>query len=228
MRDGLDALEIGKYLRENPNFFIENEEVLETLRIPHQDKGTISLIEKQLEISKMKQREAQEQILGFFKNANENAAIFKKTQSFLREVIVGDSQNKFFESLHSGTYTHLGCEYSLIILGKNESEISSSIQVRDKKALSRDTLKLFRSATPILGPLSKRQKKELFLQETKKARSFAVVPIRDNQKHIALFNLGHENPEFFSEGKETFFLEFLADMFSVLIPKNLKYLDEKL
>ncbi|MDC2964065.1 DUF484 family protein [Gammaproteobacteria bacterium] len=228
MRGVLDDVEIGKYLRENPNFFIDNEEVLEALRIPHQDKGTISLIEKQLEISKMKQREAQEQILGFFKNANENAAIFKKTQSFLREAIVGDSENKFFESLHSGTHTHLGCEYSLIILGRNESEISSFIQIRDKSSLSIEILKLFRSATPILGPLSKRQKKELFFQETKRAKSFAIVPIRDNQKNIALFNLGHESPEFFSERKETFFLEFLADMFSVLIPKNLKHLDEKL
>ena len=228
MTDVLDALEIGKYLRENPNFFIDNEEVLETLRIPHHDKGTISLIEKQLEISRLKQREAQEQILGLFKNASENAAIFKKTQNFLREAIVGDSQNKFFQSLHSGTHTHLGCEYSLIILGRNESEISSSIQVKDKNALSIDVLKLFRSATPILGPLSKKQKKELFFQETEKAKSFAVVPIRDNQKDIALFNLGHENPDFFSERKETFFLEFLADMFSVLIPKNLKHLNEKI
>ena len=59
-------------------------------------------------------------------------------------------------------------------------------------------------------------------------RSFAIVPIRDNQEVIALFNLGHENPEFFSETKETFFLEFLADMLSVLIPKNLKSRNEKL
>ena len=66
MRDGLDAIEIGKYLRENPDFFVDNEEVLEGLRIPHQDKGTISLIEKQLEISKMKHKEAKEHIIGFF------------------------------------------------------------------------------------------------------------------------------------------------------------------
>ena len=102
-----------------------------------------------------------------------------------------------------------------------------SIQVKNKNALSIDVLKLFRSATPILGPLSKRREKELFFQETEKAKSFAVVPIRDNQKDIALFSLGHENPEFFSEKKETLFLEFLADMFSVLIPKNLKHLNEK-
>ena len=228
MRDVLNALEIGKYLRESPNFFIDNEEVLEALRIPHQDKGTISLIEKQLEISKMKQKEAKEQILGFFKNANENAVIFKKTQSFLREAILGDSQNKFFESLHSGTHAHLGCEYSMIILGSNESEINTYIQVRNKRSLSKDMLKLFKSQTPILGPLSKRRQHELFFEDTKRARSFAIVPIRDNQEVIALFNLGHENPEFFSETKETFFLEFLADMLSVLIPKNLKSRNEKL
>ena len=228
MRDALKALEIGKYLSENPDFFIDHEEILEALRIPHQDKGTISLIEKQLEISKKREREAQEQILSFFKNANENAAIFKKTQSLLREVILGDSQGKFFESLHIGTHSHLGCEYSMIIVGKNGSEINSSVQIKDLSSLSKDVLKLFKATAPILGPLSKRRKQQLFFQKSERAKSFAIVPIKDNQKDIALFNLGHENPEFFSQRKETFFLEFLADMLSVLIPKNLKNRNEKL
>ena len=85
MTDTLEESKIKKYLRENPGFFIDNEEVLTELRIPHKEKGTISLIEKQLEISKRKELEAQEQILRFFKNAKENAAIFKKSQSFLRK-----------------------------------------------------------------------------------------------------------------------------------------------
>ena len=116
----------------------------------------------------------------------------------------------------------------MIILGSNESVINTYIQVRNKRSLSKDMLKLFKSQTPILGPLSKRRQHELFFEDTKRARSFAIVPIRDNQEVIALFNLGHENPEFFSETKETFFLEFLADMLSVLIPKNLKSRNENL
>ena len=222
MRDASKELQIRKYLRENPGFFIDNEEVLTELKIPHQEKGTISLIEKQLEISKKKEQEAQEKIRKFFENAKENAAIFKKSQSFLKEAIMGDSENRFFESLHSATYTHLQCEYSLIILGRDELEISSSILVRKKNSLSKYNLELFKSTSPILGSLSKKQRQELFLQNIEKASSFAVVPIRDNRSEIALFNLGHKDPEFFSERKETFFLEFLADMFSILIPKNLK------
>ena len=222
MRDASKELQIRKYLRENPSFFIDNEEVLTELKIPHQEKGTISLIEKQLEISKKKEREAQEKIRKFFENAKENAAIFRKSQSFLKEAIMGDSENRFFESLHSATHTHLQCEYSLIILGRDELEISSSILVRKKNSLSKYNLELFKSTSPILGSLSKKQRQELFLQNIEKASSFAVVPIRDNRSEIALFTLGHEDSEFFSERKETFFLEFLADMFSILIPKNLK------
>ena len=222
MRDDSKELQVRKYLRENPGFFVDNEEVLSELKIPHQEKGTISLIEKQLEISKKKERKAQEQIRSFFKNAKENAAIFKKSQSFLKEVILGDSENRFFESLRSATHTHLQCEFSLIILGRDEQEMSSSILVREKKSLSKNNLEFFKSTSPILGSLSKKQRQELFLQNSEKASSFAVVPIRDNRSEIALFTLGHEDPEFFSERKETFFLEFLADMFSILIPKNLK------
>ena len=204
MRDASKELQVRKYLKENPRFFIDNEEVLNDLKIPHKEKGTISLIERQLEISKKKEREAEEQILRFFKNAKENAAIFKKSQRFLREVILGDSQNRFFGSLHSATRTHLRCDYSLIILGKHELEISPSIRIRNKSSLGKYELDLFKSTSPILGSLSKKQRQELLLEKTKKAGSFAVVPIRDNRKRIALFNLGHEDPEFFSEGKETF------------------------
>ena len=103
------------------------------LKIPHQEKGTISIIEKQLEISKKKEREAQEKIRKFFKNAKENAAIFKKSQSFLKEVILGDSENRFFESLHSATHTQLQCDYSLIILGRDELEI---VHLSSEKKLS--------------------------------------------------------------------------------------------
>tara|TARA_B100001093_G_scaffold148911_1_gene141661 strand:+ start:817 stop:1488 length:672 start_codon:yes stop_codon:yes gene_type:complete len=222
MRDASEELKVRKYLKENPDFFVHNEEVLTELKIPHQEKGTISLIEKQLEISKKKEREAQQQIVRFFKNAEENADIFKRSQRFLREAILGDSQNQFFESLHSATHTHLQCDYSLIIIGRNELEISSSILMKNRTSLSKYNLELFKSNSPILGPLSKKQRQELFFQKTEKTKSFAVIPIKDNQKKIALFNLGHEDPEFFSHRKETFFLEFLADMFSVLIPKNIK------
>ena len=222
MRDASKDLQVKKYLRENPGFFVDNEEILTELKIPHQEKGTISLIEKQLEISKKKEREAQEKIRKFFENARENAAIFKKSQSFLKEVILGDSENRFFESLHSATHAHLQCEYSLIILGSDELEISSFIQVRNKNSFSKYCLELVKSTSPTLGFLSKKQRQELFLQKSEKAKSFAIVPIRESRSEIALFNLGHEDPEFFSERKETFFLEFLADMFSVLIPKNFK------
>ena len=222
MKDGSKELQVKKYLRENPDFFVDNEEFLTELKIPHQEKGTISLIEKQLEVSKNKEREAREKIRKFFENAKENAAIFKKSQNFLKEAILGDSENRFFESLHSATHTQLQCEYSLIILGRDELQISSSIQVRKKSSLSKYSLELFRSTSPTLGSLSKKQRQELFFQNREKVKSFAVVPIRDGKREMALFNLAHEDPLFFSERKETFFLEFLADMFSILIPKNLK------
>ena len=56
MKDGSKELQVKKYLRENPGFFVDNEDFLAEFKIPHQEKGTISLIEKQLEMSKKKER----------------------------------------------------------------------------------------------------------------------------------------------------------------------------
>ena len=46
----LEAEAIAAYLRDHPAFFVEHEELLPALRIPHQRGDTVSLVERQLKL----------------------------------------------------------------------------------------------------------------------------------------------------------------------------------
>ena len=48
--DSLEAAAVAAYLEANPDFFVEHEELLPALRIPHQRGDTVSLVERQMKI----------------------------------------------------------------------------------------------------------------------------------------------------------------------------------
>ena len=58
-RDGEDTASadapIAEYLRQNPEFFVRNEALLATLRLPHvRGGGAVSLVERQVEVLREK------------------------------------------------------------------------------------------------------------------------------------------------------------------------------
>ena len=48
--ESLEAAAVAAYLEANPDFFVEHEELLPALRIPHQRGDTVSLVERQMKI----------------------------------------------------------------------------------------------------------------------------------------------------------------------------------
>ena len=48
--ESLEAAAIAAYLEAHPDFFVEHEDLLPALRIPHQRGDTISLVERQMKI----------------------------------------------------------------------------------------------------------------------------------------------------------------------------------
>lgn len=51
-KDLLAAHVIGEYLQDHPEFFQQYPQLLNSLRLPHQQRGSVSLIERQLELQR--------------------------------------------------------------------------------------------------------------------------------------------------------------------------------
>ena len=77
MKHTLDEQIIREYLLDNPNFFNHFPELLKTMRLPHSERGTVSLVERQQEILRNRVEQLEEEITSLMTIAKRNERIFK-------------------------------------------------------------------------------------------------------------------------------------------------------
>lgn len=68
--------QIVKYLKNHPHFFARHLELLDTLQIPHRQKGTLSLVEMQLERQRKRIKELERELAIFGRLAHREQDIF--------------------------------------------------------------------------------------------------------------------------------------------------------
>ena len=78
--DNSQAATVAAYLQEHPDFFGEREELLLSLRIPHQRGDTISLVERQLELLRGRNIEMRHRLSQLMDVARDNDRLFEKTR----------------------------------------------------------------------------------------------------------------------------------------------------
>ncbi|MCL1126660.1 DUF484 family protein [Shewanella surugensis] len=71
-----DEILIREYLRENPDFFARFPELLTGMRIPHQERGTVSLVERQQSALRQQVQQLEEEITALMTMATRNEQIY--------------------------------------------------------------------------------------------------------------------------------------------------------
>ena len=73
--------EVRKYLQENPNFLEENPDILEHLTISHKSGKAVSLVERQLEVMRDRNKEMGRRVDQMVTSANDNSQLFENQSS---------------------------------------------------------------------------------------------------------------------------------------------------
>ncbi|WP_299003674.1 DUF484 family protein [uncultured Shewanella sp.] len=71
-----DEILIREYLLENPSFFARFPELLTSMRIPHQERGTVSLVERQQSALREQVNQLEEEITALMTMATRNEQIY--------------------------------------------------------------------------------------------------------------------------------------------------------
>ena len=83
----LDSETVAAYLRLHPEFFVQHEELIPELRIPHQPGEAVSLVERQVKLLRERNIEMRHRLSQLMDVARENDRLFDKTASNLQEVV---------------------------------------------------------------------------------------------------------------------------------------------
>ena len=105
MSEELIDKEVAAYLLANPEFFVDRDSLLLKIQVPHKSKGTISLVEKQLDVIRDRQKKTKKQLKEFVENAERNKEIFDKSRKLILSMMAAKRKLRILRSTRKGTQT---------------------------------------------------------------------------------------------------------------------------
>jgi len=213
--------DVAAYLLANPDFFVDRDRLLLKIQVPHKSKGTISLVEKQLDVIRDRQKKTRRQLKEFVENAERNKEIFDKSRKIILSMMAAKQSSKFFAALEKGLKRDFGCKAnSLVVFGKPK-QINHFTSRIPAESARKYVGALMQSKVPTLGTLRPREQDFLFRDQSEKVKSAAVLTIRDKNKHLGMLAIGSSDMEYFTPDMDTLFINFIAETLGKLLPQHL-------
>ena len=83
----LDSETVAAYLRLHPEFFIDHDELIPELRIPHKRGDTVSLVERQVKLLRERNVEMRHRLAQLMDVARDNDRLFDKTRRLVLDLL---------------------------------------------------------------------------------------------------------------------------------------------
>jgi len=211
--------EVANYLKDNPDFFADRDDLLISLNIPHSRGSTISLVERQVSLLRERNQNLRSELNQLLNAARDNDSTFNKCRRLSLSLIAAESGEELLVNLEKGLLADFKCTaYNLIIFARKRYTINEWTSAIPRKQAREHVGGLMDSRKPILGVLRQTEQDYLFGEKSRKIKSCAILPVR-KAKDIALLAIGNSEVDHFQSGMGTMFPDFIADTLAHLLPR---------
>ena len=219
--DRLSVEQVVAYLQENPDFFLEQDELLAELSLPHESGKAISLLERQVTILRERGIEARQKLNNLLENARNNDQLFDTTRNLVLALLRAQNITEIAEVAQDQLATHVNidaCE--VILVDRADLEVAPSIRVQSLDSLKQDFEDVFRLKRTHCGALDEEQIAQLFKSAGKSIRSTALCPVINNSEVLAMLALGNKTENYFNINLDTLFLDFIGHVVGAVLDKQ--------
>src|SRR5690554_1783272 len=123
----LDDELVADYLRRNPDFFLQQDELLASLRIPHARGSTVSLVERQMEVLRKRGMDLRTRLSRLLEIARDNDRLFAQTRKLTLDMLQADSLESLVAVLHDGLRHEFRIPFvSLIFIAEQQVPVGRS------------------------------------------------------------------------------------------------------
>lgn len=220
-----------EFLKNHPHFFANHLELLDILHIPHHQKGTISLVEMQLERQRTRIKELEAELTKFNYLVHHEQDIFLGLMPLQQQLAKTEHFLNGVEKINQWAKNY-DLQQAKLLLFKdqwvNSSEIPEQYWV-DHKAFELIRLERMGLKKIYLGELSLKEKSLLFLPEELPIASLACCLLgKNSQQHQAnalLLFTSRDSRQFY-QGQNTQFLKHLMDIVELHLHRWLMHLEK--
>ena len=190
----LDSETVAAYLRLHPEFFIDHDELIPELRIPHQRGDTVSLVERQVKLLRERNIEMRHRLSQLMDVARDNDRLFDKTRRLVLDLLDATS----LEEVVSAVEDSLRREFQVPFVG----------------------LILFSDAPLPVGRSVSSAEEEFQLVFAQYATDglAAVVALTYQGLHGVLA-IGSADPQHYKSSLGTLFLGYIAEVLARVLPR---------
>jgi uncharacterized protein len=212
----LDDESVAAFLREHPQFLMQRPDLLSSLTLAHTTGGkTVSLIERQIELMREKNRGLEYKLTTLVRNAQENEAIANKLHSFTRALLLARAD------LPDVLQQNLRSLFSIPQSALRIWEVDEAYQnLECAQPVAVEVITLANSMkSPYCGPNSDFLAASWLIDGGTSARSVAMIPLRAgiNPNAFGMLVLGSSDAERFTTDMGTAFLERIGELASAAL-----------
>ena len=223
----LDDQAIAEYLLENPNFFEQHPELLAALRVRHEAKGAVSLVERQQQVLREKIAHLEEEITALMGNARRNERIFQHYSTLYQGLLHCTDIHQVERALLKTFVNELGLAAHSLKLFVPTQHKHLAFDADTHKQLLR---KRFDKAAVYFGRLPEAERKLLFPSSDAVAQIESValllleqkrMPARETSgtsRQFALLALGSHDPAHFEPNMDHLLISQLQALLSHVLP----------
>lgn len=218
--DGLDEAAVADFLRENPEFFLRQRDLLGELRIPHNVAPAVSLIEHQVDALRKEKRRLRWRLDDLLRVARENDRVAELLHRLTLELLDSPGLDATLVTLRDGLRADFRADIvNLVLIGETLPQANVAVLAPGHRDVARMS-EHFRGNRPVVGRLSREQMRLAFGEHADDVQSAAVIPLDDTATR-GLVAIGSRDPERYRGDQGTVFLTRLGDLVARTIRRAL-------
>jgi uncharacterized protein YigA (DUF484 family) len=212
----LDAAAVAAYLREHPEFFVDFEELIPELRIPHSPGQAVSLVERQVKLLRERNIEMRHRLSQLMDVARDNDRLFDKTRRLVLDLLDAGSLEEVVGAVEDSLRHEFQVPFvSLILFSETPLGVGRSVSVAEAHQAVGGLLS---GSKTLCGVLRNHELAFLFGEdEREKVGSAAVVALNHQGLH-GLLAVGSPDPQHYKSSLGTLFLSYLGEVLSRVLP----------
>lgn len=214
--------QVADYLRNHPEFFSQQEDLLADLSLPHESGKAISLLERQVTILRDRGIEARQKLNNLLENARNNDQLFDTTRNLVLALLRAESITEVANVTQDQLANHDNidaCE--IIIVEHPDLNVSQAVRTETVAKLKTDFSDVFRLKRTHCGPLESEQIGYLFPAAQNTIRSTALCPVISNSEVLAMLAFGNQADNYFNVNLDTLFLDFIGHVVGAVLDRHL-------
>jgi len=208
---------VAAYLRAHPEFFVDFEELIPELRIPHLPGEAVSLVERQVKLLRERNIEMRHRLSQLMDVARDNDRLFDKTRRLVLDLLDANGLEELIGAVEDSLRHGFQIPFvSLILFSETPLGVGRAVSVAEAHQAIGG---LLAGGKTVCGVLRPHELGFLFGEEQREQVGSAAVVALTHQGLHGVLAIGSPDPQHYKSSLGTLFLGYIAEVLARVLPR---------